>query len=469
MNPGPRVASRLVFCCFAVAASLACGLSCNLGPAPAHPREPGSRVARVVPQSDVAGGQFFRILPGGRFALFSIGAIDLWNLKVAWVERWTPARVATAHETIAIEAQHTLGIRLFNLLDGSSLEFAGREVPHFKVSEELVPLQREHQLTLLDTVQAREIMTLAVPGRALSVISCEGTLVALSESGTTAESPVRTLSIHRFEGASGQLLDRREVEIDYGRLVLPPSEDSRSSPFLTCDRPCDRQSGLRVGFVSGCLACRTAGTSELTWYRRYLDEDWTVSSVSRYDPYLREHGPSGFLPSPPSQLPARLREQLSTMTVASIGSLQRGLRGGDRFITGDAERECVWSLHAGARFGCTRSSGTASPEPAQDPIQAGCELQVGSLDHATFPGAFPITCGATVIATAYDLGLSEWALGLPDGRFAGSAHATKYLAFYRADGSLLEDTEVARLRTTSSEISRAMFDSLGTQPTTRHR
>lgn len=50
------------------------------------------------------------------------------------------------------------------------------------------------------------------------------------------------------------------------------------------------------------------------------------------------------------------------------------------------------------------------------------------------------------LATVFDLGASEWAIVLPDGRFQGSADAPTYLAFYGPDARPLGRDQVEALR-----------------------
>src|SRR5262245_35220578 len=77
------VALRLALLLLSACASLACGAPSK--PASTAPNAVSAQAIRVVPQTHVAGSQYLGLAPGGRFALFSIGAIDLWNRKVAWV------------------------------------------------------------------------------------------------------------------------------------------------------------------------------------------------------------------------------------------------------------------------------------------------------------------------------------------------------------------------------------------------
>jgi hypothetical protein len=52
----------------------------------------------------------------------------------------------------------------------------------------------------------------------------------------------------------------------------------------------------------------------------------------------------------------------------------------------------------------------------------------------------------TPIAKLLDLGPSQWAIVLPDGRFTGSPGATNDLAFYSLGGALLPRHEIEKLR-----------------------
>ncbi len=58
----------------------------------------------------------------------------------------------------------------------------------------------------------------------------------------------------------------------------------------------------------------------------------------------------------------------------------------------------------------------------------------------------PLCIGERCFATLYDLTASEWAIVLPDGRFAGTHGVDRYLAFYDTHGALLSDAQVAALR-----------------------
>ncbi|HKP59455.1 MAG TPA: hypothetical protein VJV78_22180 [Polyangiales bacterium] len=421
-------------------------------PASAAPSAGSAHAIRVVPQTHVAGSQYLGLAPGGRFALFSIGAIDLWNRKVAWVEKWIPWAVATPPDTIAIDARAVSGLRIFSLLDGRSREIAGERVVHYTLSPEIVPLQRGQDVVLVDAVQGHELMRLRVPGTALSVVAGEGMLNVLVERDTTADSAVRRFSLARFEGSSGALASSRELVLDYAALTPAPSNQYRSSPFLTFDADV----GLQFGFVSGCPRCPEADRTPLFWYRQPIGAGFQASEISGDDPKLASRIPRAFLPSPAKQLPSELRAQLASLPVAAVGFVKRLGSTPDTFITGNSDRDCAWSLLEGARSSCEPPRPT--PEVAAAPLPAanGCQLAVDPPERPALPGALPITCGSTLVATAYDLSATEWALMLPDGRFAGSAHATKYLAFYATDGSLLRDDEVEKLRTLPAEVARVI-------------
>jgi hypothetical protein len=144
------------------------------------------------------------------------------------------------------------------------------------------------------------------------------------------------------------------------------------------------------------------------------------------------------------------------MPVAAVGFVKRIGPGADAFVTGDADRDCAWSLHEGARVHCEPSKPSPAAGATPSTLAGPCELAVDSPERAASPGALPIACGSTLIATAYDLSAGEWALMLPDGRFAGSAHATRYLAIYAGDGALLGDETLEKLRTTPSEVARVI-------------
>lgn len=217
---------------------------------------------------------------------------------------------------------------------------------------------------------------------------------------------------------------------------------------------------MQFGFVSGCPLCPIAERTPLTWYRQRIGDGWVTSEVSRDDPKLVERIPRAFLPLSMKQLPDVLRERLSRMRVAAVGFVKRVTYAADTFVAGDAGRDCVWSLREGARSRCESPKARSAADPPQPVAANGCELAIDPPDHETFPGAIPITCGATLIATAYDLSMTEWALMLPDGQFTGSAHATEYLAFYARDGSVVGENEVGSLRTTPAVVAAAIAESL---------
>lgn len=444
------LALRVALLCCVAFASVACGAANK--PATAVPSANSAPRIRVVPQTHVAASQYLGLAPGGRFALFSVGAIDLLNRKVAWIEKWIPWAVNTAPDTIAIDAREASGLRIFNLVDGRSEQRAGERVVHYTLSPEVVPLQRGEDVLLIDAVQRRELMRLHVAGTALSVIAGGGMLNVLSERETSAESAVRRFSLARFEGSSGTWVDTRDLVLDYAALAPAPSNAFRSTPFLTFDA----SAGLEFGFVSGCPRCPEAERTPLVWYRQRIGQAFAASEISADDPNLAPRIPRAFLPLPAKQAPVELQERLATMPVAAIGFVKRIGPTSDSFVTGDSDRDCAWSLRAGARSSCEPTQPAPNADAAPLKAASGCELAVDSPEHAALPGALPITCGSTLIATAYDLSTTEWALMLPDGRFAGSPHAAKYLALYAADGSLLRDLEVEKLRTPPAEIARVI-------------
>ncbi|HKP56776.1 MAG TPA: hypothetical protein VJV78_08650 [Polyangiales bacterium] len=405
-------------------------------------------MARVVPQWPIRKTQFFDLAPGGRFGVFGFGAVDLWNSRVAWIKTWTRWPAATQPNVIAVDAETEPGLTLFNLLDGKGKEFRGGRLPHYALAAYLTPLQRKAAVVLVDTIQAREILTLPTPHPVLSLVSGWGTLYALSELDTAAGSEERKFAVLSYDVASGTPLGAQPISLKYSDLTPPPNPE-RSQPFLTIDA----EQGVQLNVVSGCPRCNDEKQSPLQWYRRNLREPtaWTAREVALEDRDALALVPPAFMPSIPQPLPPQLERDLSRLREAAIG-WTKGPQQGTHFITGDAGRDCEWALLQGQRLQCG-AAGQAAP-PANNRSPSACRLEIDASGTPSVLGALPITCNAELLATAYDLSPDDWALVLPDGHFSGSVHMQDYLAFYRANGSLMNAADMAALRLTPSELAR---------------
>lgn len=117
-----------------------------------------------------------------------------------------------------------------------------------------------------------------------------------------------------------------------------------------------------------------------------------------------------------------------------------------------------WSLREAARGSCTRAL------PARGPDEGGgsdaLKADLDAPGHYIARGGVAISAGTTLVARAYDFSRTEWALVFVDGRFTGSPHATRYLALYAPDGSLLHDESVQRLRLSAEQAATLLATSL---------
>ena len=386
--------------------------------------------------------QFLGLAPGGRYAVFGFGAIDLWTARVAWIQSWIAWPAATRMHVIAVDSPtEDWGLKLFDLRTGVGPEFAGERVPHYVLAPELVALQRMDAIVLVNTLDAREVLKLPVERPVLSLVAADGSYYALWEWAAEPDADKRSFELLRFDAATGQLLGDEPVALDYGTLS-PPLGTRRSQPFLAFDA----EHGIQVCVASDDGA---AGTP-LRWYRRALRGSgaWEVSEVGAGDQVTLARLPQAFIPSARRELPPQLAHDLARLSETAIG-WTKGPQRGLHFVTGDATRDCAWSLLEGRRVRCDRAGEIAPPDrPARLP----CRLEIDASNSSTVLGALPITCDAKLLATAYDLGADDWALVLPDGRYSGSVRVHDYLAFYRADGSLLNAAEMAALRLTPAEL-----------------
>lgn len=442
----------------ALAAVMLAITGCAVGSPDCYERSAIRNELRIVPQLGIGDAPFFRIAPGERFAIFSIGAVDLWNARVAWVEAWTPWRVQTPPHVIVIEAQQDIGMRLFDLRSGSGSEFLGERLPHHDLGPSIVALQRSSSVVLVDTLQAREVQTLPISRRVLSAVRGRSEIYLLVQVDTPADSHSRRFAVLRFDTTSGTMREERAVSLENASLERPP-DTHWSEPFLVFDADV----GIQVSLAAGCPLCPEGEASPLRWYRRALTDSgpWNVSVIDLDDATTLDRLPRNSVPRRPPSTPLPVREVLERLPSADLGWLKTG-RDSPNFTTGDATRDCTWSLVEARRQKCVS---TQAREPlALSSGLATCRLRVEAFDPTGPPGGIPITCDDRLLVTAYDLGARDWALVLPDGRFTGTDMAMRYLAFYRRDGSLLNSDEMQQLRLSASEASRRLLSALQRAP-----
>ncbi len=174
------------------------------------------------------------------------------------------------------------------------------------------------------------------------------------------------------------------------------------------------------------------------------------------------------------------RERIAQLVSCDLGSLRDISADGLQLLTGFTPgRLCHWSVAAVRRQHCL--SGNVDPAYLRDGSSAivihGRQQGVWDLatnqiawqpldevtpsvprDVPTLPCGFSLdkpgerSLGESLyqagklIVTFYDLTNDEWAVVRADGRYTGTAHATDYLAFFAADGTLLDGSAVAALR-----------------------
>ena len=411
---------------------------------------------RVVPQYGVGDATYFKLTPGNRYAVFSNGAIDLWNSRVAWIRAWSTWRTPTARDVVAIDAPSELGVQLLNLATGTGPEFLGDRLPHHALTPPFVALRRPSEVVLVDTLGAREVLKLPLTRRAISLVEGADRWYVLTEFDTTSSTGEQSFAIVTFDRSSG---------VPIGEMVpltLPPLDPEfsgmrRSEPFLSFD---DAR-GVQLSVATGCPLCRGSEASPLQWYRRGLSatDRWQVVTVSIDDHDALARLPREFVPPPNVLPPPEVSAAVERLPSASLGLLEGSH--GVEFTTGDAARSCGWSLSEARRLECRPARQILRSKSVHE---ASCDLRVGADDSDATLGAIVITCDGKRIATAYDLGPETWALVLPDGRFTSSPDAPEYLAFYRSDGSILSVDEMRRQRAAPEELARTLTRALQRQP-----
>lgn len=392
-----------------------------------------------MPQIDLTASTYYGIVPGGRYAYFHAGVIDLWSRKVAWVRTSMPNSVLTAPDTVLIPSEQHAGLTLWNLNSGAEKHFAGEVAPHFALGPHHVALQQGHSLLLLNAREGRVDLELPVDAPILSVVQAPGRIIVLIKPSNTP--PSTRLLVRTFLNSDGTALGTREIELNL-ESIAPAGSDVISPAFLDVDARL--QPELCVGI--SCQNCppwdeaaRETFCRSLTgssWTKRRPSEDCKPTPYVPFATYERNR---------PTEETVRA---LARMAGASMGWLQSGLSRGT-FRTTNGERSCLWSLGAAARVSCTSASSPQAVDAAAAPGEWLAELNEATHDVRA---GIAISRGAALIARAYDFSSADWALVLADGRYTGSRHAWRYLAMYSADGQLLDEDAVRRMSLPGSEV-----------------
>jgi hypothetical protein len=448
---------------------------------------------RIVAPSAVA-EPYFGTAPGGRFAVFADGILDLPNARIAWraaepvylafasrphtVLRAVPtASAASGLASSDTAADKPKGIELWNALNGRvESTFVGTPLAHSDL-DGLMPLQDQETLVIVDALTARELVRIPMAEEALSAVLRGEELWVLSRKRAPAPRALaqEPLTLQTFQWPAGVPATKHPLKVDWRGHQPKPATEHRSPPFLHRDE----QGNLGVGRLFRSNAGAASEKTEL--YRVAIAATGHVQPASwTITPFAWPEGgrvaslaDTGARPIPEYPPPDNVRDSLGRLPRAVIGSLVDVQ--GARMLTHGEGYLCVWSLRTARRDACLRVKHAAArlegggiwlqqengrigtwslahglqwqeKEGAADgSSQASART---SLDCQLSAHGEPHTSTITVSDAEgprfflYDLGPDAWLIALPDGHYVGSPDAEKKLAFYDDKGALLASEAV---------------------------
>jgi hypothetical protein len=448
---------------------------------------------RIVAPSAVA-EPYFGTAPGGRFAVFADGIIDLPSARVAWhvaqpvylafasrphtLLRGAPsASAASGLASSHTAADEPKSIELWNALNGRvESTFVGTPLAHGDL-DGLMPLQERETLVIVDTLAARELLRLAMADEALSTVLRGEELLVLSRKRAPAPRALsqEVLTLQIFQWPAGVPAAKHTLKVDWRGHQPKPATEHRSPPFLHRDE----QGNLGVGRLFRSNAGQASEKTEL--YRVGIAASGHLQATSwTIIPFAWPEGgrvaslaDAGARPIPEYPLPDHVRDALGRLPRVAIGSV--GDVQGARVLTHGEGYVCVWSLRAARREACLRVKHVAAGLEdggiwlQQENGRVGTwslahglqwQGQEGAADTANRASArTSLDCelsvrgepGTSTITVSdaerprfflYDLGPDAWLIALPDGHYVGTPDAEKKLAFYDDKGALLANEAV---------------------------
>jgi hypothetical protein len=448
---------------------------------------------RIVAPSAVA-EPYFGTAPGGRFAVFADGIIDLPNARLAWhaaqpvylaftsrphtlLRAASSASAANGLASSDTAVDKPNSIELWNVLNGRvEATFAGTPLAHSDL-DGLMPLQDRETLVIVDTLAARELLRIAMADEALSAVLRGEELLVLSRRRADAARALsqEVLTLQTFQWPAGVPAAKHTLKVDWRGHQPKPATEHRSPPFLHRDE----QGNLGVGRLFRSSAGEASERTEL--YRVALAATGHIQAASwTITPFAWPEGgrvaslaDAGARPIPEYPLPDHVRDALGRLPRVAIGSLADVE--GARVLTHGEGYLCVWSLRAARREACLRVKHVAAgledggiwlqqesgrvgtwslahglqwqgKEGAADAANRAsartsldCELNVRGE-----PGTSTITIGDAERPRFFlhDLGPDAWLIALPEGHYVGTPDAEKKLAFYDDRGALLANEAV---------------------------
>ncbi len=445
-------------------------------------------VVRIVAPAAVA-EPYFGTAPGGRFAVFADGIIDLPNARIAWraaepvylafasrphtLLREVPMASSANADTATDKPK---GIELWNALNGRvESTFVGTPLAHSDL-DGLMPLQDKETLVIIDALTARELLRLPMADEALSTVLHGEELWVLSRKRAPAARTLAqdSLTLQTFQWPAGAPAAEHTLKVDWRGHQPKPATEHRSPPFLHRDE----QGNVGVARLFRSSAGEASEKTEL--YRVAIAANGRVQSTSwATTPFAWPEGgrvaslaDASARPIPAYPPPDNVRDALGRLPRVVTGSLADVQ--GARVLTHGEGYLCVWSLRAARREACLRVKhvaaglegggiwlkqengrlGTwslatglqwqgkdeaAATSPARERTSLDCQLDA-QRD--------PSTSGITVSDAQgprfflYDLGPDAWLIALPEGHYVGSPEAEKKLAFYDDKGALLANEAV---------------------------
>jgi hypothetical protein len=447
---------------------------------------------RIVAPSAVA-EPYFGTAPGGRFAVFADGIIDLPNARVAWrpaepvylafasrphtLLRAVPSASASGLASEDTAADKPQRIELWNALNGRvESTFVGTPLAHSDL-DGLMPLQDQQTLVIVDALTARELVRIPMADEALSTVLRDDKLLVLSRKRAPAPRALaqEPLTLQTFQWPAGVQAANHTLKMDWRGHQPKPATEHRSPPFLHRDQ----QGNVGVGRLFRSNAGKASEKTEL--YRvaiatngQMQPASWTITPFAwPAGGRVASLADTGARPIPEYPPPDNVRDVLGRLPRAVVGSLA-DVRGA-RVLTHGEGYLCVWSLRAARREACLRVKHVAggleeagiwlqqengrfgtwslahglqwqeNEGAADGPSRASART---SLDCQLSGRGEPRTATITLSDAEgprfflYDLGPDAWLIALPDGHYVGSPDAEKKLAFYDDKGALLTSEAV---------------------------
>ena len=249
---------------------------------------PDPHGSRIVPQVGFDPTSYQLTDPSGRFAVFDRVIVDLRSDRVAWLHEGGIIPVQTPENHLLRQhLEDTVGVELWDLLDGTTRLFPGTLVLHAPMAGR-VALQRGPALDIIDVVQRQRVALLPALGEVLSVVPSADGWRILARTGTRREQPALVLLSTPPAPADG--VKTLALELPSSRFSLAARSERSSDPFLVIGE----RGQLSVNVIESCAACPAPG--QLSSWSSALDQRTGRGGPWSEKRFAATQSPGGALP-----------------------------------------------------------------------------------------------------------------------------------------------------------------------------